>query len=63
MKVKDLIKQLLECPLNAEVVVAKELNYNIWIGGTPFVENADKEVVVLDFECDLSKLDIKRKGN
>jgi hypothetical protein len=61
MKVKDLIKQLLECPLNADVVIAKELNYNAWIGGTPFIESADREAVVLNFDCDLSKLEIKRK--
>ena len=37
MKVKELITKLLECPMDAEVVIQKELDYNIWVNSNVII--------------------------
>lgn len=60
MTVKELIIQLLDCPQNADVIISKELDFNIWLTASdvkikkPLFNN---DVVLLDFDFSEKLLD------
>ena len=63
MLVKDLIKELLNHPLNEEVVIRKELAYNIWVNSDVKVTTDEYAGVILTFDFPTENLEIKRKNN
>lgn len=63
MKVKELITKLLECPMDAEVVIQKELDYNVWVNSNIIISENNREAVVLDFNFPSEKFTITRKNS
>ena len=63
MKVKELITKLLECSMDAEVVIQKELDYNIWVNSNVIISENTREAVVLDFNFPSEKFTITRKNS
>ena len=61
MKVKDFITKLLDCPMDAEVIIQKELDYNIWVDSIAMFSKTHHEAVVLTFSFPSDKFTIKRK--
>ena len=65
MTVKELIIQLLDCPQNADVIISKELDFNIWLLASnieikkPLFNN---DTVLLDFDFSEKLLDRIRKS-
>lgn len=62
MTARDLIKELLDYPLDSPVVIQKELDYNIWVNSDVEVACMEGEAVVLTFEWPEEKFEIRRKG-
>ena len=61
MKVKEMINLLLEYPMNAEIIVQKELKYNIWVNSPVQLENKEYHTPVITFEFPSEKFKIYRK--
>lgn len=61
MKVKDLITKLLDYPMDADIIVNKELNYNIWINSEPIISETNANCITLSFDFPTEKFEIKRK--
>ena len=61
MTVRELITKLLDCPMDANVGIKKELDYNIWVNSNVIVSNVDLNNVVLSFDFPVEKFEIKRK--
>ena len=62
MTVREFIIKLLDCPMDAHMVIQKELDYNIWINSDIIISNIDNETVTLSFDFHTAKFDeIKRK--
>ena len=63
MTVKDFITKLLDCPMDAYIVVQKELDDNIWINSNVIISDIDRETVTLSFDFPSEKFEIKRKNS
>ena len=63
MLVKDLIKELLNHNLNEEVVIRKELAYNVWVNSDVKVTTAEYAGVILPFDFRTENLEIQRKNS
>lgn len=63
MTVKDLITKLLNCPMDANIVINKELDYNIWVNSEPIISEANIDCVTLSFDFPTEKFEIKRKNS
>ena len=63
MTVKDFITKLLDCPMDAYIVVQKELDDNIWINSNIIISDMDRETVTLSFDFPSEKFEIKRKNS
>lgn len=63
MKVKEFITKLLEYPMDAEVVIQKELDYNVWVNSNVIISENNHEAVVLDFNFPSEKFIITRKNS
>lgn len=63
MTVKDLITKLLNCPMDANIVINKELDYNIWVNSEPIISEANIDCVTLSFDFPSEKFEIKRKNS
>ena len=63
MTVKDLITKLLDYPMDANVIVNKELDYNIWVNSEPIISEANTNCIALSFDFPTEKFEIKRKNN
>lgn len=61
MKVKDLITKLLDCPMDADIIINKELNYNIWVNSEPIISEVNTNCITLSFDFPTEKFEIKRK--
>lgn len=61
MTVRELITKLLDCPMDANVSIKKELDYNIWVNSDVIVSDVDLDNVVLSFDFPVEKFEIKRK--
>lgn len=61
MKVKDLITKLLDCPMDANVIVNKELDYNTWVNSEPIISEVNANCITLSFDFPTEKFEIKRK--
>lgn len=61
MTVKDLITKLLDYPMDANVIVNKELDYNIWVNSEPIISEANANCITLSFDFPTEKFEIKRK--
>ncbi len=61
MTVKELITQLLDCPMDAEVIIQKELDFNIWVNSEAKIAEKDYKAVVLSFDFPTDKFNIQRK--
>ena len=59
MTVRELIKCLLEYPMNEEVIIKKELDYNIWVRSD--VKFQPGQLPILTFDFPTEKFEIKRK--
>lgn len=62
MTVKDFITKLLDCPMDAHIVVQKELDDNIWINSNVIISDIDRETVTLSFDFPSENFEIKRKN-
>ena len=62
MTVKDFITKLLDCPMDAYIVVQKELDDNIWINSNIIISDMDRETVTLSFDFPSENFEIKRKN-
>lgn len=63
MTVKDFITKLLDCPMDAHIIVQKELDDNIWINSNVIISDTDRETVTLSFDFPSEKFEIKRKNS
>ena len=63
MTVKDFITKLLDCPMDAYIVVQKELDDNIWINSNIIISDMDRETVTLSFDFPSERSEIKRKNS
>ena len=63
MTVKDFITKLLDCPMDAYIVVQKELDDNIWINSNIIISDMDRETVTLSFDFPSERFEIKRKNS
>ena len=61
MTVKDLITKLLDYPMSANIIISKELDYNVWVTSEPIISEADTNCITLTFDFPTEKLEIKRK--
>ena len=61
MTVKDLITKLLDYPMDASVLINKELDYNIWVNSEPMISEANTNCITLSFDFPTEKFEIKRK--
>lgn len=61
MTVKDLITKLLKYPMNANVIISKELDYNVWVTSEPIISEVDTNCITLTFDFPTEKFEIKRK--
>ena len=62
MTVKDFIAKLLDCHMDAHIVVQKELDDNIWINSNVIISDIDRETVTLSFDFPSENFEIKRKN-
>lgn len=62
MTVKEMINLLLEYPMNAEVLVQKELSYNIWVNSPAWLENKEQSIPIITFEFPNEEFEIYRKN-
>lgn len=62
MTVKELITALLDCPMDAKVIIQKELNFNLWVNSDVSIASADRDVVALDFNFPTDELEVRRKS-
>ena len=53
MTVKELITKLLECPMDASVIVQKELSYNCWVNSKVYISETDRDTVTLSFDFEI----------
>lgn len=61
MTVRDLITKLLDYPMNANVIISKELDYNIWVTSEPIISEADTNCITLTFDFPTAKFEIRRR--
>jgi hypothetical protein len=61
MTVRELITELLQYDMNANVVIQKELDYNIWVCSEVKIIWKEQNDVVLSFDFPTEKFEIKRK--
>ena len=61
MTIKELITKLLDCPMNAQVVIQKELDDNIWINSDIIISDINNTTTTLSFDFPTEKFEIKRK--
>ena len=61
MTVKDLITKLLDYPMDANILINKELDYNIWVNSEPIISEANTNCITLSFDFPIEKFEIKRK--
>ena len=65
MTVKELIIQLLDCPQDADVIISKELDFNIWLSTSNIKIKKplfNSDIVLLDFDFSEKLLDRIRKS-
>ena len=62
MTVKDFITKLLDCPMDAHIVVQKELDDNIWINSNVIISDIDRETVTLSFDFPSENYKKKKKN-
>lgn len=60
MTVKELITSLLQYDMDANVVIQKELDFNVWINSEVKIQREQNDVV-LSFDFPTEKFEIKRK--
>lgn len=60
MTVRELITELLQYDMNANVVIQKELDYNIWVNSEVKIQK-ERNDVVLSFDFPIENFEIKRK--
>lgn len=60
MTVKELITELLQYNMNSNVVIQKELDYNIWVNSEVKIQR-ERNDVILSFDFPTEKFEIKRK--
>lgn len=60
MTVRELITELLQYDMNSNVVVQKELDYNIWVNSEVKIQREQNDVI-LSFDFPTEKFEIKRK--
>ena len=63
MTVREFITKLLDCPMDAHMVIKKELDDNIWINSNVIISNIDRETVTLSFDFPSERFEIKRKNS
>lgn len=63
MTVREFITKLLNCPMNAHMVIQKELDDNIWINSNVIISDIDRETVTLSFDFPSERFEIKRKNS
>ena len=62
MKVKDLIIELLKYPMNNDVVIQKELAYNICINADIEIKKKSYDSIVITFDFPTEEFYIERKS-
>ena len=60
MTVKTLISALLDCPMDAKVIIQKELDDNLWLQSDVNVAYAYRDAVVLDFNFPANEIKVER---
>ena len=61
MTVRELIQELLKCSMDANVIIKKELDYNIWVNSDLIISEIDSDTITLSFDFPIEKFEIKRK--
>ena len=61
MTVKELINELLDCNMDTQVFIKKELDFNLWVNSEVKIKSKDYDGIVLTFDFPTEKFDIKRK--
>lgn len=60
MTVRELITELLQYDMDSNVVIQKELGYNIWVNSKVKIQR-ERNDIVLSFDFPTEKFEIKRK--
>ena len=60
MTVRELINELLDCDMDAHVMIKKELDWNVWVNSYAEIISK-KDAVVLSFDFPTEQFDIQRK--
>lgn len=60
MTVRELITELLQYDMNSNVVIQKELGYNIWVNSKVKIQRKQDDIV-LSFDFPIENFEIKRK--
>ncbi len=61
MTIKDLIIKLLKYPMNTNIIISKELDYNVWVTSEPIISETDTNCIALTFDFPTEKFEIRRK--
>lgn len=60
MTVRELITELLQYDMNANVIIQKELDYNIWVNSEVKIQKKQNDII-FSFDFPSEKFEIKRK--
>lgn len=63
MTVKEVINTLLNsnCSLDSNIVILKELDYNVWVNADLKIKSIEPDYIICDFDFPTEKFEIKRK--